>query len=97
VLQGTPPKSIEPGEDAAQVEADVSPAKGRGLTSRKAGKRIKGRTIYLHDDLFERVWVAAHRRDKNISDYVSWLLDRHVPDHRHQVEPAKESDVSSLA
>jgi hypothetical protein len=49
-----------------------------------------GRTIYLHDDLFERILVQAHRRDKNISDYVSWLLDRHVPDHRSRVEPVEE-------
>ncbi|HMB04234.1 MAG TPA: hypothetical protein VKP69_10915 [Isosphaeraceae bacterium] len=62
-------------------------AKGRGacrVPSRKAGpaKKPKGRTVYLSDDLFERIIVQAHRRDKTISEYVSMILERQVPDHR---------------
>ena len=59
----------------------------------RAAKRIKGRTIYLHDDLFERIIVQAHRRGRTISEYVAAVLDRQVPDHRvvraEQAEPGK--------
>ena len=48
----------------------------------RAAKRIKGRTIYLPDDLFERILVQAHRRDRTISEYVTAILERQVPDHR---------------
>jgi hypothetical protein len=44
--------------------------------------KVKGRTIYLPDDLFERIMVQAHRRDKTISEYVTMILERQVPDHR---------------
>jgi hypothetical protein len=59
----------------------VAPKKARAADVR-AAKRVKGRTIYLHDDLFERVIVQAHRRGKTISEYVSAVLERQVPDHR---------------
>jgi len=39
-------------------------------------------SFLLPDDLFERLLVRSHRRDKPISEYVTALLDRHVPDHR---------------
>ena len=51
---------------------------GDGRTAR----RIRGRTIYLPDDLFERILVQAHRRDRTISEYVAGILERQVPDHR---------------
>lgn len=43
---------------------------------------VRGRTVYLHDDLFERIIVQAHRRKKTISEYVAAILERQVPDHR---------------
>jgi hypothetical protein len=69
----------------------VMPAapRGRGVAARKpraadarAAKRIKGRTVSIPDDLFERIIVQAHRRDKTISESVVAILDRPVPDHR---------------
>ena len=84
--QPKPAPAFEP--DAAQGEGAP---KGRGATptpkpsrapASRAAKRIKGRTVYLPDDLFERILVQAHRRDLTISDYIAMLLERHVPDHR---------------
>jgi hypothetical protein len=48
----------------------------------RAAKRIKGRTIYVSDDLFERILVQVHRRNRTISEYVTAILDRQAPDHR---------------
>jgi hypothetical protein len=59
----------------------VAPRKTRAVDAR-AAKRIKGRTIYLPDDLFERILVQAHRRDRTISEYVAGILERQVPDYR---------------
>jgi hypothetical protein len=56
-------------------------AKGRGVAKKTTGRKIRGRTIYLDDGLFERILVAAHRRDRTISEFVAALLDRHVPNH----------------
>jgi hypothetical protein len=70
----------------------TAPTKGRGAATKKTiGKRIRGRTIYLPDDLFERILVQAHRRDRTISEYVAGILDRQVPDHRVRVEPIEET------
>jgi hypothetical protein len=70
----------------------ASPTKGRGAATKKTtGKRIRGRTIYLPDDLFERILVQAHRRDRTISEYVTGILERQVPDHRVRVEPIEDS------
>jgi hypothetical protein len=55
---------------------------------------VKGRTVYLHDDLFERVIVQAHRRGKTISEYVSAILERQVPDHRVIVRDPGEPDAA---
>ncbi|MBV8078640.1 MAG: hypothetical protein JO284_19690 [Planctomycetaceae bacterium] len=80
-------------EDIESAEAAAT-AKGRGASradrepsrkaqpAGKAAKKPKGRTVYLSDDLFERILVQAHRRDKTISEYVSMILERQVPDHR---------------
>jgi hypothetical protein len=79
-------------EEETDVQVDQSgeePARGRGATARKpktadtrTAKRVKARTIHLHDDLFERIIVQAHRRNRTISEYVASILDRQVPDHR---------------
>jgi hypothetical protein len=78
----------EPTAEPAEGEP-AEPARGRGAAPKKprpadarAAKRVKGRTVYLHDDLFERIIVQAHRRGKTISEYVAGILERQVPDHR---------------
>jgi hypothetical protein len=85
------PVAVEPEPDVEEVEAvEPTPSKVRagGSSTRSrvaasAAKRTtKPRTIHLPDDLFERILVQAHRRDRTISEYVANLLDRHVPDHR---------------
>jgi hypothetical protein len=95
VLERAPldPSTVEPEETEAPTDAiDSEPAaaaRGRGGAPRKArsadtrtAKRIKGRTVYIPDDLFERIIVQAHRREKTISEYVVSILERQVPDHR---------------
>ena len=86
-------EDVEMAAELPEVEAAAA-MKGRGTgradreSSRKsqpvgkAAKKPKGRTVYLSDDLFERILVQAHRRDKTISEYVSMILERQVPDHR---------------
>lgn len=76
-----------PVEGLDLVEGDA-PTKAKSAP-KKTGK-VKGHTIYLPDDLFERIMVAAHRRDKTISEYVAAILERQVPDHRVRVEPVAE-------
>jgi hypothetical protein len=45
-------------------------------------------------DLFERILVQAHRRDKTISEYVTMILERQVPDHRTiRADTAVETDA----
>jgi hypothetical protein len=80
------------GASAELPEAETAKGRGASRTDRepsrkvptggKAAKKPKGRTVYLSDDLFERIIVQAHRRDKTISEYVSMILERQVPDHR---------------
>jgi hypothetical protein len=74
----------------------TAPARGRGVPPKKAkaaeslaAKGFKGRTVYMPDDLFERVLVQAHRRDKTISEYVVMVLERGVPDHRTPRRPGR--------
>ncbi len=75
----------------------VAPKKPRAVDARTA-KRIRGRTIYLPDDLFERILVQAHRRDRTISEYVAGILERQVPDHRiARAEPVGESSEAGAA
>ena len=86
-------EDIETTTALSEAEAAAT-AKGRGVSradrepsrkaqpAGKAAKKPKGRTVYLSDDLFERIIVQAHRRDKTISEYVSMILERQVPDHR---------------
>lgn len=98
--RATPPKLVAPepepeGAELAGDQAEAEPAKGRGprrAPAPKPARKIKGRTIYLPDDLFERIMVQAHRRDKTISEYVTMILERQVPDHRTVVR-AEDSDA----
>jgi hypothetical protein len=82
------PAELAAAAEGTAAEPEPEPSKGRGAPPRKASKpesrpaKVKGRTIYLHDDLFERILVQAHRRGKTISDYVAAVLERQVPDHR---------------
>jgi hypothetical protein len=62
------------------------------IISGDAAKRIKGRTVYIPDDLFERILVQSHRRNKTISEYITAILERQVPDHR--VVRAETPDVA---
>jgi hypothetical protein len=87
--------------DAVVEPIDGEPANGKGRGRRpadpsrkaqatpKTAKKMKGRTIYLPDDLFERVVVQSLRRGRTISEYVQTILERQVPDHRtiQAVEP----------
>jgi hypothetical protein len=93
VLERAPqPKPVVTDDPVEETGDEPPTAKGRGAstrvdgpsrTSRSTGaKRIKGRTVYIEDSLFERIIVQAHRKDRTISEYISALLDRHVPDHR---------------
>jgi hypothetical protein len=82
------PEQPAPADEPAEGEP-AAPPRGRGAAPGKpraaaarAARRIRGRTVYIPDDLFERVLVQAHRKDKTISEYVVAILDRQVPDHR---------------
>ena len=90
VLERAPQPKPAPAFEPEAGTGEAAP-KGRGAApapkpsrapASRAAKRIKGRTVYLPDDLFERILVQAHRRDLTISDYIAMLLERHVPDHR---------------
>jgi len=103
--RSTPPRPAPDPEGPDATPADDAPeaepvaGRGRGPATKKAtatkgadvraAKKIKGRTIYLLDDLFERILVQAHRKNRTISEYVAAILDRQVPDHRVvRAEPA---------
>ncbi len=83
---------LDQSPDAEEPETSAEsgePTRGRGASPRKpkpvdprAARRVKGRTVYLPDDLFERILVQAHRRGRTISEYVTAVLERQVPDHR---------------
>ena len=89
-----PPKPAaapEPPDDAEAVEQDqeaggrgrgAAPRKGKATAAATSARKVKGRTIYLPEDLFERIMVQSHRRNKTISEYVTMILDRQVPDYR---------------
>ena len=90
-------------EEPAVDEAPES-TRGRGVAREparkpravegRAAKRTNGHTIYLHDDLFERIMVQAHRKKKTISDYVAAILERQVPDYRSARPDPGESDAA---
>jgi hypothetical protein len=99
----TRPDDVEepdPAADPAEGEP-AEPAKGRGVApapkktkgvEARAAKKIRGRTVYIPDDLFERVIVQAHRKNRTISEYVVGILDRQVPDHRVIRSGSAETD-----
>jgi hypothetical protein len=101
-------RSTPPSHQAAEVEPDgplegesTATTKGRGAAAKKS-KLGPGRTIHLQDDLFERIMVHAHRRGKNISEYVAWILERQVPDlvpskskPTRETRPEVEGDVEA--
>ena len=78
VLDGEPAGA---GRGRGRRAAEREPGRKTPATA-KAGKKMKGRTIYLPDDLFERVVVQSLRRNRTISEYVQAILERQVPDHR---------------
>ena len=78
---------MTPHDEAPADEASdqPEPSKGRAVARKPrpvAKADIKGRTIYLPEPLFERIMVQAHRKRKTISEYVSAILERQVPDYR---------------
>ncbi len=82
----------------AEVEPDGPPDGESTVTSKSRGTATKksklgtGRTIHLQDDLCERIMVHAHRRGKNIREYVAWILERQVPDLvPSKSKPARET------
>jgi hypothetical protein len=93
-----------PSADLTDVEP-LPVVRGRGVLSgeqqvgdSRTARRIRGRTIYLPDDLFERILVHAHRCDRTISEYVAGILERQVPDHRvARAEPTSESTEAGAA
>ena len=72
------PAESEPAESKSRGAA---PKKPRAVEAR-AARRVTGRTVYVPDDLWERVIVQSHRRNKTFSEYVVGILERQVPDHR---------------
>lgn len=107
MLERTTPPETPAGDDEPEATAAAEPtegepaaaAKGRGAKPRAVGSklaaRVKGRTVYIPDDLFERIIVQAHRREKTISEYVVAILERQVPDHRViRAEPPAEAGAA---
>jgi hypothetical protein len=71
-----PPPEDAPGPEPAPAKGrGAAPAKG-GRTGGVKGKRVRAHTVYLPEDLFERVWIQARRRGKTLSEYVTWALER---------------------
>jgi hypothetical protein len=83
--RATPHRVEEPDTEAVdQVEAEAPKSRGasRKASAPKASRKATGRTVCIPDDLWERIIVQAHRRKVTISDYVTAILNRQVPDHR---------------
>lgn len=86
-------------EDTDQA-AEVETSKGRGAarskpTPARKPAPVKGRTIYLPETLFERILIQSHRKGLTISDYVTSLLNRHVPDYRTNQTDQAASDEAA--
>ena len=54
--------------------------------------KVKARTMYLPEILFERIMVQAHRKARTISEYVTAILERQVPDYRTSRADAGRDD-----
>jgi hypothetical protein len=77
------PSAAADGHD--HVEAAAAPKKkGRD-------PKVKGHTIYFHDDEFELIMVEANRRKLTISEYVVWCL-RAAPHKKLTVSRETASD-----
>lgn len=105
VLERAQPPDPEPGPELVEsasgddLDVDASPSKGRGVSARggrpgkvKAGGKVKPHAFYLPESLFERILVAAHRREKTLSEYVANILDKQVPAYR----ATRDGDESSV-
>lgn len=81
--EGAPePAEPETGRGRGAARAEREPAKKGRAAAGQGARKIKGRTIYLPEDLFERIMVQAHRKGRTISEYVTAILERQVPDYR---------------
>jgi hypothetical protein len=67
---------------ALYVHDSAGSARGRRAIPRKP-KKLRRRTIFLPDDLFEWIAVEALRRDQTISEYMQAILEGQVPDRRN--------------
>jgi hypothetical protein len=84
-----PEQADEPGETESKTSHEVID-RGRGETPKKskamlaaearAARKKEGRTIYIGDELYERITLWAGRKDKTISEYVVAILARQVPE-----------------
>jgi hypothetical protein len=98
-----PEQAAEPESPAESIEAEPA-GKGRGeapkkskaaeLAALRAARKREGRTVYIPDELYERIIVQAKRRKKTMSEYVVAILDRQVPDHRVVRGKASETDAA---
>lgn len=83
----------EPESTRRLAPARETSRKSRGPAG-KGGQSVKGRTIYLPEMLFERIMVQAHRKGRTISEYVTAILERQVPDYRTTRADASEGDAA---
>jgi hypothetical protein len=56
------------GDLAEQLDAAIRRLPERAPTPAATARSEPAPAIYLHDDLFERTLVQAHRRDRTISE-----------------------------
>jgi hypothetical protein len=92
---GPEPAEPETSRGRGAARADREPARKGRAAAGQGARKIKGRTIYLPEDLFERIMVQAHRKGRTISEYVTTILERQVPDYRtvrgDPAEPEREA------
>lgn len=105
MLERITPHEVPPPPAEDRDEAPAEAARGRGVarepsrkgtTSKtaKGGQAVKGRTIYLPETLFERIMVQAHRKGRTISEYVTAILERQVPDYRTVRAESSDTDAA---
>jgi hypothetical protein len=94
VLERLTPLDAGQIEETAEISTEIDAGKGRAL--RKGGRKLatSGHTIYLPDALFERILVQAHRKKRTISEYVTVILERQVPDYRTTRADSTETDAA---
>jgi hypothetical protein len=86
-----------PAEQTSKSRGATPAGRANRMPVARTGKKIKGRTIYIPDDLWERIIVQSHRKDLTISEYVVNLLERHVPDHRRITSPTADQSEGEAA